>query len=170
MTNPPGAMPPLPERNRLMTLTAPRTIWLNVFTGDPDGEFPADHEGITWCEDEAGDVDVPYVRADINAQLIARVAELEAERDKLMRHSITVGDAMHDHIVAMGAAVIDGHLQTHAHGLQWIVNTLAGPGLLPDLDEAKALGGAQAWFDHEMAKHEEFRRTHPGPAAIAAKD
>ncbi len=78
-----GAMPPLPERNRLMTLTAPRAIWLNVFTGDPDGEFPADHEGITWCEDEAGDVDVPYVRADIHSHLIARVAELQADAAEL---------------------------------------------------------------------------------------
>lgn len=78
-----GAMPPLPERNRLMTLTAPRTIWLNVFTDDHDGEFPDNHEGITWCDDDAGDVDVPYIRADLAAPLLARVAELQAERDRM---------------------------------------------------------------------------------------
>jgi hypothetical protein len=90
-------MPPLPERNRLMTLTAPRTIWLNVFTGDPDGEFPADHEGITWCEDEAGDVDVPYVRADINAQLIARVAELQAGNRRMRAALLEARRAIGDH-------------------------------------------------------------------------
>jgi len=85
-----GAMPPLPERNKLMTMTAPRAIFLNVFTDDPDGEFPDNHGGITWCEDEAGDVDVPYIRLDIaiasvdafeaeRAPLLARVAELEKD-------------------------------------------------------------------------------------------
>ncbi len=79
------------------------------------------------------------------------------------RRAIVFGDIMAKHIIAMGAAVIEGHLTSPADGLQWIVNTLAGPGNLPDLDEARVLGGAQAWFDAEMAKHEAFRAAHPMP-------
>lgn len=53
----------------------------------------------------------------------------------------------------MQSAIIEGHIgDGHAAGLQWMVNTLSGPGLLPDLDEAKALGGAQAWFDAKSAE------------------
>jgi hypothetical protein len=34
---------------------------------------------------------------------------------------------------------------------------------LPDLEEAKALGGAQALWDKETAEHEAFRAAHPAP-------
>jgi len=34
---------------------------------------------------------------------------------------------------------------------------------LPDLEEARKLGGAQALFDKEMAEHEAFRKAHPAP-------
>ena len=47
--------------------SAPERVWINVFgTEDdyPDG-FPANHEDITWAEDEVGDLDIPYVRADL---------------------------------------------------------------------------------------------------------
>ena len=88
------------------------------------------------------------------------VAEASSER-----RAIVFGDIMHRQILAMRAAVADGHLQSPAHGLQWIVNTLEGPGQLPDLDEARALGGAQAMFDREVAEQEEFRRAHPAPGA-----
>jgi len=49
--------------------TAPPKIWLNIFTGSEDTEdsFPDDHEGITWSEDEIGDADIAYVRADLAA-------------------------------------------------------------------------------------------------------
>jgi hypothetical protein len=49
--------------------TAPKRIWLNVFDApentDGDKLFPSDHEGITWAEDEVGDYDVQYIRADL---------------------------------------------------------------------------------------------------------
>lgn len=49
--------------------TAPARIWLNLFDTpvDTDGErlFPEDHEGVTWAEDEVGDYDVQYIRADL---------------------------------------------------------------------------------------------------------
>ena len=47
--------------------SAPERVWINVFgTEDdyPDG-FPSNHEDITWAEDEVGDLDIPYVRADL---------------------------------------------------------------------------------------------------------
>jgi hypothetical protein len=51
--------------------TAPARIWLNLFdtpvSTDDERLFPEDHEGITWAEDEVGDFDVQYVRADLAA-------------------------------------------------------------------------------------------------------
>lgn len=91
------------------------------------------------------------------------IAEVMRELAKSERRALTFGDIVHSQVVAMQAAVLEGHLNTPEHGLQWIVNTLTGPGHLPDLDEARALGGAQAWFDRETEKHEEFRATHPAP-------
>lgn len=94
---------------------------------------------------------------------IAKAQALHTDNTKSERRAIVFGDIVNSQVIAMQAAVLEGHLKTPAHGLQWIVNTLAGPGHLPDLDEARALGGAQAWFDRETTKHEEFRRAHPGP-------
>lgn len=49
--------------------TAPARIWLQVDAGSVgesrDEAFPADHEGVTWCEDSIGGLEVPYVRADL---------------------------------------------------------------------------------------------------------
>jgi hypothetical protein len=88
----------------------------------------------------------------------ADIATVKAER-----RAITFGDIVATYTIAMGAAVLDGHLKDPANGLQWIVNTLRGPGHLPDIEEARALGGAQAWFDAKMAEHEAFRAAHPMP-------
>jgi hypothetical protein len=97
------------------------------------------------------------------AEQAKEVERLRAEYAKSERRAIVFGDIVHNQVVAMQAAVLEGHLSTPAKGLQWIVNTLAGPGHLPDLEEARALGGAQAYWDRETAKHEEFRAAHPGP-------
>jgi hypothetical protein len=88
------------------------------------------------------------------------VAEASSERRAIM-----FSDLMHHQILAMRAAVVDGHMKSPEHGLQWIVNTLDGPGHLPDLDEARALGGAQALFDKEVSEQEAFRTAHPAPGA-----
>lgn len=96
----------------------------------------------------------------------AEIARLQVECAKSERRAIVFGDIVHSQVVAMQAAVLEGHMKTPAHGLQWIVNTLAGPGHLPDLEEARALGGAQAYWDRETAKHEAFRAAHPGPVAL----
>lgn len=88
--------------------------------------------------------------------------------DKAERRAITSSDLMTRHLIAMQAAVIDAQLVSPEEGMQWIANTLFGPGLLPDIEAARAMGGAQAWFDAKVAEHEAFRAAHPGPAERAA--
>ena len=95
---------------------------------------------------------------------------LRAEMEKTLRCATTMCDTISNHCMAMQAAVLDGKLQSPAHGLQWIVNTLDGPGLLPDLEEAKALGGAQAWFDREVEKYAAIIFAHRGAAGTQAAD
>ena len=91
----------------------------------------------------------------------------KADRDKAERRAVMFGDILSEQIIAMRAAVVAGKLEGLAVGLQWIVNTLEGPGHIPDLGEACALGGAQALFDKERADHDAFRAAHPGPAPLA---
>lgn len=81
--------------------------------------------------------------------------ELAAEREahhKAIRSAKSMADVIDNHCIAMQSAVIDAHLRAPAEGMKWISNTLRGPGLLPDLDEAEALGSAQAWFDAKSAE------------------
>jgi len=63
---------------------APERIWLNLFDTpeDTDGVrlFPSDHEGITWAEEEVGDYDVQYVRADLAARPPAEDAKDAAHK------------------------------------------------------------------------------------------
>jgi len=99
-----------------------------------------------------------------NQELTAFALGVEVGEASGERRAIMFGDVMHHQILAMRAAVVDGILQSPELGLQWIVNTLEGPGNLPDLDEARAVGGAQALFDKEVAEQEAFRAEHPAPA------
>ena len=81
---------------------------------------------------------------------------LRTKLDKEARRAVEFGNRLHINIIAMRAAVVAAHLESPAAGIQWIMNTLIGPDHLPDIEEAKALGGAQALFDKEMAEHEAF--------------
>lgn len=101
--------------------------------------------------------------------LITKVREMEAEIAKGLKREIMFSDIVHRHILAMRAAVVAGHLEGLDHGMQWIFNTLAGPGHLPNLEEARALGGAQAMFDAELREHEAFRAANPVPEPEHAK-
>ena len=126
-----------------------------------------DDLGAGLFEQTAAETEAKHGKAkELHGQILAEVCRLHADANKSERRAITFGDIVHSQVVAMQAAVLEGHLKTPAHGLQWIVNTLTGPGHLPDLGEARELGGAQAWWDRETAKHEEFRREHPGPADL----
>lgn len=94
--------------------------------------------------------------ATIAAEADATVARLEAEVERLTRGRRTLTEVIHNHCLAMSAAVIEMRAGKGAQaGMAWIENTLAGPGLYPDVNEAQAMGGAQAWFD---AKSEEERK------------
>ena len=97
-------------------------------------------------------------------ELARRLRTAESEAVKSEHRAIAYGDIVHQFTIAMRAAVVAAHLDGPDHGMQWIYNTLAGPGHLPDLDDARALGGAQAMFDAEMAEHKAFRVAHPAPA------
>ena len=91
------------------------------------------------------------------------LGDVLAEAAKSERRAITFGDIVHSQVIAMRAAVVAAKLEGLDVGMQWIANTLEGPGQLPDLDEAKAHGGAQALWDKETAEHEAFRAAHPAP-------
>lgn len=71
--------------------TAPKRIWLqvdpNAITSENEG-FPADHGGITWCDEEIGGVEVEYVRAD----LVRAVMPVNWEDDHETR---ALGEALH---------------------------------------------------------------------------
>ena len=86
-----------------------------------------------------------------------------AEAAKSERRAVAFGDIVNSQILAMRAAVVAAKLEGLDVGMQWIANTLCGPGHLPDIDEARALGGAQALWDKETAEHEAFRAAHPAP-------
>lgn len=97
------------------------------------------------------------------ATLTAELELLRKEAAKSERRAIAFGDIVQQQVIAMRAAVVAAKLDGLDVGMQWIANTLCGPGNLPDLEEAKALGGAQALWDKETAEHEAFRAAHPAP-------
>lgn len=96
-------------------------------------------------------------------QIGAEVKRLHDEAVKSERRAVTFGDIVQSQVIAMRAAVVAAKLESLDVGMQWIANTLEGPGHLPDLDEALALGGAQALWNKETAEHEAFRAAHPAP-------
>lgn len=92
--------------------------------------------------------------------------DVVAEVSRLRRVNIAFADIISNHCIAMQAAVIEACVNDSDKGMAWIRNTLAGPGLLPDVDQAIELSEAapaQAWFDAETSKHEAFRAQHPQP-------
>lgn len=120
---------------------APDRIWLQREQGEGGSH--------TWCEDSVGDGDlieeVEYVRAD-RAQVQAEKDAKTAELHKML------ANIMHDQTTAMQSALIEWkHGKGAEAGLQWIVNTLMGPGLLPDFD-AEHGTNAQFWFDANRAE------------------
>lgn len=106
---------------------------------------------------------VPNRRGQLYALAAAEILRLQADATKSERRAITFGDIVAQHTMAMRAACVAWKLESAEAGMQWVANTLCGPGHLPDVDAAKELGGAQALFDKEMAEHEAFRAAHPAP-------
>lgn len=97
------------------------------------------------------------------AVLRGEMERLTREAERSERRAIAFGNIVHMQVLAMRAAVVAARIEGDAAGMRWIVNGLCGPGHLPDVDAARALGGAQALFDKEVAEHEAFRAAHPAP-------
>ena len=77
---------------------------------------------------------------------------------RLQRGLQSMSNVIDNHCIAMQAALIEANEGDQRAALRWIFNTLSGPGLLPDFDAAKAMGGAQAWFDAKTAESEKLRK------------
>lgn len=75
----------------------------------------------------------------------------EVTDDKTTRLIKTLSDIIHDQTIAMQSAIIEWqHGKGAEAGLSWIVNTLAGPGHLPDFDAPHGKH-AQFWFNANQA-------------------
>ena len=93
--------------------------------------------------------------------LVKERDELRADLKKHKGHIRLTNDIITNQCIAMQAALLEQSIgKGDEAALEWISNTLCGPGLLPDDSEAAHLpdtptkGPAQAWFDAKMAEHE----------------
>jgi hypothetical protein len=133
----------------------------DVATGDDEGgHFVA-------CLNPRCGISTPLIFAcgDDPKPLLRERWNRRKEADKAERRAVMFGDIVASQVIAMRAAVVAAKLEGLDVGMQWIANTLCGPGHLPDIDEARALGGAQALWDKETAEQEAFRAAHPAPGA-----
>lgn len=92
-------------------------------------------------------------------ELLDENERLKKDAERLERVAKSMSDVIDNHCIAMQAALIESNEGDQRAALRWIFNTLSGPGLLPDFDAAKAMGGAQAWFDAKTAESEALKRT-----------
>ena len=133
-------------------------------------EWAIELAASAWDAAETKDTPQDDVLCAVFAIILAKLdANHQAEMIKQLRFRVTLGDAVTTQVIAMQAAVIAHELEGPAAGIRWIKGTLFGPGFLPDIDAAKALGGAQAWFDAKMAEHEAFLAANPIPTPGAAR-
>lgn len=105
--------------------------------------------------------------AEVVALRLALVKERDELRADLNKHKAHIrmgNDIITNQCIAMQAALLEQSIgKGDDAALEWISNTLCGPGLLPDESEAAHLpetptkGPAQAWFDAKMAEHEAMR-------------
>ncbi|HHT8835139.1 TPA: hypothetical protein ACT5B7_006666 [Burkholderia cenocepacia] len=80
-----------------------------------------------------------------------RAEATDDRKDKAKGLIKTLSDIIHDQTVAMQAAIIEWqHGKGAEAGLNWIVNTLSGPGHLPDFDAPHGKH-AQFWFNANQA-------------------
>lgn len=127
-----------------------------------DPRVPQDTKEALWSRVRKLDA-ATEAAADDECEADAEMQRLKEEAAKSERRAITFGDIVQSQVIAMRAAVVAAKLEGLDVGMQWIANTLEGPGHLPDLEEARALGGAQALWDKETAEAEAFRAAHPAP-------
>lgn len=128
--------------------------------------------GIVICQSEPltcahGTADMAYIAAADPQTIAALLAELDDARADLAKHKAHIrlaNDIITNHCIAMQSALIEQSIgKGDEAALDWIGNTLAGPGLLPSMSDAAHLpktpevGPAQAWFDAKTAEHEAMR-------------
>lgn len=94
--------------------------------------------------------DSEFIAAANPVTVLALIAEVEALRDAATLSAMRIKELdllFGRYILAMRAAVIeDEHGKTETTGMDWIFNSLAGPGQLPPEEETDA----QAYFDREI--------------------
>lgn len=110
----------------------------------------------SWCKTKYCDTPL-YTEPPDTAALRLELDRVKGENAKMLRNIQMFSDVIDNHCIAMQSALIANHLENPRSGLQWIYNTLRGPGLLPDICEAIELGGAQAWFDAKSAEREKAK-------------
>jgi len=95
---------------------------------------------------------VAVTNAMIAAELRRATPSAQEEAVRAQELSKELANIIHDQAVAMQAAIIEWqHGKGAEAGLSWIVNTLEGPGHLPDFD-APYGKQAQFWFDANRAE------------------
>lgn len=129
------------------------------------------HRLSEWYFAEGGDndPDSPIDREDLDAlhELVRRTPRGEGDgRADRMPATLAVSQSLSRVVAAMQAAWIEWmHGRGADAAMQWIENTLIGPGLIPGDDESDA----QAFFDRAIAEIEEHRRgVEAEIAALAA--
>ncbi|AYQ38297.1 MULTISPECIES: hypothetical protein [Burkholderia cepacia complex] len=131
-----------------------------VESNDPSVSFwtPSAPDGEGWLLLEIYDTDdgpvALYVREKKRESMCDRLKLEEQETRAAARSQSlikTLSDIIHDQTVAMQSAVIEWqHGDGAEAGLSWIVNTLEGPGHLPDFDAPHGKH-AQFWFNANQA-------------------
>jgi len=76
--------------------TAPEIIWLQIDTSESNKErdelWPGD-DGVTWCSESIGGLEIQYVRADLYTDMAKRLeaAERDAARYRHLRKEGDIG-------------------------------------------------------------------------------
>lgn len=83
----------------------------------------------------------------LSRQLVAE----QSKNAELKENAGNLADMLNDKIVTMQAAFIDAEQKGPAAGMQWITNSLLGPGLIPDESEPWA-NNAQHYYSHHCSK------------------
>ncbi|WP_369726849.1 ead/Ea22-like family protein [Citrobacter freundii] len=105
-------------------------------------------ESAALVRELATQLDVQRARADVLADAEKQNTELKDENEYIRNRFKELDRMFGKNLLVMQAAIIDWRTTGDAkNGMEWIFNTLLGPGELPSEDEKDA----QAYFDREYA-------------------
>lgn len=130
--------------SELAELERQRDEMLNAITG-----MTAMLKNHEWADllstiPEVADLDVAIT------DLVNCRQRMKEQRDELNNQLKSALDSLNDKIVTMRAAYIDAKHNGPAAGMQWIANTLWGPGLIPD-ESAPWANNAQHYYSHHCS-------------------